>query len=291
MSKEMQRYKEVMTPSWAAALLENNEQKMAQLGLKQRPVKQANVEMLKTEILRGEFVWGASAGVSLASNEAVLNGQHTLLAIIAADKAVTIDVWKNVPKEYFSKFDSAVGARSPRDIIEIALEDHASLLSRLLPKIVAYNQGTLGGFTVRSIPTEVLLDTLNTDRESIMDAVNFALDAEYRDSVVAFMHYVYDRAGVLDKVKDALQGFKTGADLKSGSIGLEFRSWVLGQGRNLRERKLMGVFFKFLNTVGQKGAKAVPYRFGTVGKGVNALKPWTDWSDEGTSKTDKRKVR
>lgn len=249
MSKEKQRYKTTVTPGMASGWLSDNDQKMAALNLKQRPIKRVDVDALKEKILTGNFSWGINS-ISLASNLAVLNGQHTLLAVVETGMSITIDVWYDVPREDFAKFDSSVSARTLPQILAIQQESEPQLKSQLVPIILAYNSGTLSSFKKTATAAEMVLKCLEDERDDIEAAIEFAKDADYKPAVVAFMHYAYSRKGLLTKDVNAfLLGFASGANLRPGSTALRFRTYVQEQGRDLRERKMYGVFFKVLNRV------------------------------------------
>jgi hypothetical protein len=246
--QEKQRYKETITPAKAAELLADNDKKLAEYGLKQRSISRARVESHKTEMLRGMWKWGIGA-IHLAPNGAVLNGMHTLLGITESGVTIVQDVWRNCDPSEMALYDNAVSARSLKEILEMRGEENAELKAKVLPKIVAYNHGVLAGYSVRAIPPEEIIQQLDDERYDIEEAISFSKDAEYRNPTVGLMHYVYSRAGLLQPVLPFLSSFKDGAELKAGSLGLRFRSYVLGQGRELREKKLNAVFFRTLNAV------------------------------------------
>jgi hypothetical protein len=245
---ETQRYKEVITPNKAVELLKDNDQKLAQYGKTQRTINPAIVQSHKTQMLHGDWKYGIGS-ISLAPNGAILNGKHTLTAISESGVSVTMDVWKNCDPENIIYYDNAVSGRSPKDVLEIDGHDDAALKAKIVPKIVAYNEGVLANYRVKAIPMGQIRQTLQEEEADIEAAVLFAKDAEYRAPTVGLMHYAYNRAGLLDKVLPFLSSFKDGAELKGGSLGLRFRSYVLGQGRNLREKKLNAVFFRTLNAI------------------------------------------
>jgi hypothetical protein len=75
-----------------------------------RPIVKSNVTKLAADILADRYFAGATF-IAIATDGTLLNGQHTLLAIIEANTPVWLYVFKGIDKEAMDAIDTGKGRR------------------------------------------------------------------------------------------------------------------------------------------------------------------------------------
>jgi hypothetical protein len=252
---EKQRYKRVLTVALAKEYLADLDARLAHYGLVKRSIKRSRVERLKRKMALGQFAWGIS-NISRAENLAILQGTHTLTALSEFEEGkpgtptITIDVFENCPPEDFYKFDEQGSSRTLKEVLEIQGEMYPGEMAILLPRVKAFLDGTLNTFTVAKTATEDMLEVLEEHRDDLNEAVEFAMGATYREAMVSLMFFAAKRADALTpKVKAFLKGVKNGANLDEDSLALRLRGYLEKEGRDLREKKCIKVFFRCVNSV------------------------------------------
>jgi hypothetical protein len=255
LAPEKQRYKRVLTVALAKEYLQDLDKRLAEYGLVKRTIKRSRVERLKRKMELGQFAWGIS-NISRATNLGILQGTHTLTALSEFEEGkpgtptITIDVFENCPPEDFFKFDEQGSSRTLKEVLEIQGEEHPAELAILLPRVKAFLDGTLNTFIVSKTATEDMLEVMEEHRDDLNEAVEFADGADYREAMVALMYFAVKRADALTpKVKAFLKGVKKGANLDEDSLALRLRSYLEKEGRDLREKKCIKVFFRCVNSV------------------------------------------
>lgn len=255
MAPEKQRFKRTLTVATAKEYLQDLDKRLAEYGLVKRSIKRSRVERLKRKMELGQFAWGIS-NISRAPNGAILQGTHTLTALSEFEEgkpgtpSITIDVFENCPPEDFYKFDEQGSSRTLKEVLEIQGEKNPGELSILLPRAKAFLDGTLNTFVVSKTATEDVLDVLEEHREDLNEAVEFASGSDYREAMLALMYFAAKRADALTpKVRAFLKGVKKGANLDEDSLALRLRAYIEKEGRDLREKKCIKVFFRCINSV------------------------------------------
>lgn len=135
---------ETITPSIAHTYLQKN--------TKNRPIRKAHVEFLKDEIESGR--WQPNGAAIVFGKKALLDGQHRLLAIQAANRAVKSLVVREVPDEYFSTIDIN-SPRRPADMLSILGDKKSYLLAPAIVWCIRYKEGDLLGARRRVSATRV----------------------------------------------------------------------------------------------------------------------------------------
>lgn len=102
-----------ITPAIAAAWLEANKSN--------RPVRRKHVQFLANEIKAGNWKLNGQA-VIIAENEDILDGQHRLLAVIEAGKAIDTLVIYGVERDAFSTIDTGA-VRTSSDALYLYFQD------------------------------------------------------------------------------------------------------------------------------------------------------------------------
>ena len=102
---------EEITPDVAKAYLEHNK--------RNRKIKTKTVESYARDIMRGNFVT-THQGIAFNNEGELIDGQHRLLAIVAANKSVQMMVTRGLPNGTVSVLDRGV-SRSIRDVIQMEM--------------------------------------------------------------------------------------------------------------------------------------------------------------------------
>lgn len=159
---------ETITPQLARKWLDKS------ATIRQRGVRKNRVEKLTHAILAGQ--WQIThQGIALSPDGEVLDGQHRLLAIIAADQAVQMMVMRNVPHEVFESIDTGA-SRSPSDSLKIAGFTNTNILAAMIRTVLVYEQvvGTAGG------------EWLTLERQvTTADILNYLDDQDNKDAAYA----------------------------------------------------------------------------------------------------------
>jgi hypothetical protein len=98
-----------ITPEMAASFLERN--------TRNRPVRKPVVTFLKNSILRGEWIT-THQGIAFDEHGLLIDGQHRLLAIVAANTPIDAMVTWNISRAAFSVIDTVTPRKLP-DLINI----------------------------------------------------------------------------------------------------------------------------------------------------------------------------
>ena len=243
---KVERYRVTITPSMAQELMDNNVARLKELGLVPRAVSAARVRQYTEEILTGE--WAALVdAIHIAPNGAVLNGQHRLQAIIAAGKAVVLDVVKNTPPSWYVKFDT--GHRTTGDDLTIGQANYSKNKASLVPLVWAYFEGKVGTYLVEEVSGR---KAVSIDRDygvELDEAIEFSKDADYKANYVAFMYFILKRADHLDTCLSFLEQFKDGANMKKNSPAMKLRNKIVKYGRNIRNKELLAKMFYVANRI------------------------------------------
>jgi hypothetical protein len=118
---------ETITPSIAESYLKKN--------TRNRKIREPHVYFLRDEISEGR--WTPNGATIVFGNKQLLDGQHRLLAVMAAKKAIKSLVVHGVPDEFFSTID--MGApRRPADTLLIKGETNTGKLSAAIMWVIRY---------------------------------------------------------------------------------------------------------------------------------------------------------
>lgn len=104
-----------------------------------RRVSERRVAQIATQMRTGHFE--NTGEPIIVSDEGILNnGQHRLLAVVAADAAVEMDIRFGIPRRAFVKTDTGA-ARSGADVLSIRGITGAAQIAMALRLLIAYERG------------------------------------------------------------------------------------------------------------------------------------------------------
>lgn len=141
---------ETITPSVAETYLKENKNN--------RKVRINHIYFLRDEILGGR--WAPNGATIVFSRNRLLDGQHRLLAVVAAKKPIKSLVVTDVPDDYFSTIDTGT-ARRAVDVLRTRGEPHAALLSPAVMILIRYKDGNI--LTKQKISTTRIEQFLETN--------------------------------------------------------------------------------------------------------------------------------
>jgi hypothetical protein len=102
--------KMLITPNVAKGLLEKNTHN--------RPVRPATVLRYKNDMMEGRWKEDTAELIKISNTDVILDGQHRLLAVVAANKPIHFHVAKNLNDEIFDVLDTG-SVRSASDVFKI----------------------------------------------------------------------------------------------------------------------------------------------------------------------------
>lgn len=123
---------ENVTPAMARRWIEASEE------IRQRSIRPTRVHKLEHAIRSGQWLT-THQGIALDPEGRILDGQHRLRAIVAADHAVRILVARDVDPAAFGVIDTGL-SRSPADTLRIAGHSNAVILAAMVRAVIAYDQ-------------------------------------------------------------------------------------------------------------------------------------------------------
>lgn len=160
---------ETITPAKARKLLDQNEK----LDTPRRPIRAGRVEKLAHAITTGQWVT-THQGIAIGPDGAILDGNHRLHAIVAADQAVDVVVARDADPAWFPVLDVGA-ARTAADSLRVAGYTNTNKLAAMVRGWLAYSQ--IIGTTERFTPVHNRLTTA--------DVIEFLNDPAHRDTAVA----------------------------------------------------------------------------------------------------------
>lgn len=130
----------------------------------------------------------------------LIDGQHRLEAIIAANKEVEILVCRNIPPEAFMELDTGA-ARSPGDLLTVAGYDYTNGVAsaiRFITSIYKVEAGTVSPSSLARdrVDPETLLEYAEAYSESLVDAVRKTMTKQARTvcsppAMFAALYYIF----------------------------------------------------------------------------------------------------
>ena len=188
---------ETVTPEDAQQILKGN--------TNNRTVKKSLVKYFKNQIERGIWQFNGDA-IRIAANGTLLDGQHRLLAVIAAKKPITTLVVRGLSTETFKTIDTGC-VRTIADHLHIEGFGASNILGAAV-KVAMRFDGATGVYTNnvdRISPTEII-GWLNR-HETFPEFVKFCMPAKGFTSV-STLSGVYYICSIMDP--DAALSFFTG---------------------------------------------------------------------------------
>jgi hypothetical protein len=276
-SEVMRSRVEKVSPSLARRWIEASED------VRQRTVVRRRVEKLAHAINSGQ--WRVThQGIALTEDGVVLDGQHRLHAIIAADETVDVLVVRGVDPEVFGVLDTGA-SRTPADSLKIAGYKDTNVLAAMVRTILVYDAvaGTTAGdwSTVdRQVTTADILEWL--DDPDRVEAAYAAMGRGRRVAGAVARHGATTPISAANLIVDLYPtdiGPATIAEFNERLIDgvllgprspiLAFRRWLVAETgyvnlpHSVRRPTTVGVFLKAINdyAIGHERSLAI-FRFG-----------------------------
>jgi hypothetical protein len=152
----------------AAAILESN--------TANRNLSQSRVAILSRKMLAGEWLFTGQAHVIISSEGVLLNGQHTLWAVVETGIVIETIVVTGVDPAAFAKID--IGwKRTVGNILSAEGALNGNVLGAIIRNTVMYDTLTLnerGWYYQNAMDADEVVPMLNADAENLSAAASFA---------------------------------------------------------------------------------------------------------------------
>jgi len=212
-----------ISPEWARQQLEHNSNN--------RRLKPSVVESYSAEMKAGRWAPGVAV-VAIDWNGQLVNGQHTLSAIVQSNTPIIVTLKTGVDPASFAAYDQQT-KRGGRDVLGLLGYQNARDLAAAIRWDVVLGNGTYGeprGAT--QIAPTALEEVLRT-RLDLVDAVADARSACERQRLISpsLLAPALRRFRLQDREKayDFLEKFKTGAGLAAGDPILALRNRLVAE--------------------------------------------------------------
>lgn len=235
---------EVITPSVAETYLGQNHSN--------RKIRPAHVLFLRDEILEGR--WQSNGATIVFGEEGrLLDGQHRLLAVKAANKPIRTLVVHGVPNAFFSTID--MGApRKPADTLKIMGESDTGLLASTIMWILRYKKGEAGSFT-RTKTSATIVEKFLESNSKVRRSVEMCVRMKIMSSpVAAACHYLFAQKDH-DLADKFLRGVREGAEIDRDDPIFLFRERMienLASKAKLHAQYQMALMIKAWNSLRKK---------------------------------------
>lgn len=206
------QYRVTLTPLMAASLLAKNQ-------ANNRQISRMHVEAITADILAGRWQYNGQP-ICIASNGALLNGQHRCLAVVESQKPIDVLVVYGLPPETFATIDANQRTRSAADVMHIAGCTNTRTLAAVARLRTRWSEDDgLYGNGKNATSAELL--ELQRHDPSLAAAVEWTHATKDRSkvappSVTAFAYWLFAR---LDKAmaEKFIDAVASGEMLKSGT--------------------------------------------------------------------------
>jgi hypothetical protein len=216
----MQTTVEKITPAVASKMLDRN--------TVNRPITKSWVNSLTDAMVRGEWKLNGEA-IKIASTDQLLDGQHRLLALIAASERgvshIETLVVRGLPPPVFDTIDQGK-KRSAADIFSIAGEKHSSTLAAAVRGIFCCVHARFGGNVSMQQLEAVLRDYPTVRYWTGVYAGDKGLRILFPSVLVSVVTMASARHGD-DKASEFLARLRDGVGLASGDPRLILRDKMM----------------------------------------------------------------
>lgn len=175
----------VLTPERATQLLE--------LNTLNRPLNDQHVKRIAGQIQRGLWRYNGDT-IKLATNNAVLDGQHRLWAVVEAKMAIQTAIVYDIEPEAFSTIDTLRKPRSGADVLALkGATRHRGHTSAALQWLIRWQRGTLENYKAPQHRIENSdIETAYENNAGIERAIErvMPLRGLANPSVVGFFYYI-----------------------------------------------------------------------------------------------------
>jgi hypothetical protein len=240
-----------LTPDDAAKMLNIS----AQHEHVNRSLRKANLERLTHAILNGQWRETHQA-IAVSPDGVIIDGQHRLNAIVAANQTVRVLIARDVDPSTFAVIDTGV-VRSPYDVLMMAGLPNASRLGASCRYLLIYDDvvGSLDSFSTHraKFSSADILDMASSDRgrelASSLNAASSVAMVLGRPGFATWLGVVIQlmRESPVDDglCLEFVERLRDGANLKVGSPILTLRRYIIGDGGLIKanggERAQMGM--------------------------------------------------
>lgn len=223
---------EIITPAMAQNLLATN--------TRNRSISNRRIHEYTRQIRDGQ--WRANGEtIKIAEDGTLIDGQHRLLAVVAAKKSIEAYVIRNLPLNCMDTID--IGRkRTCSDFLAIDGVKYSTAIAAGLNVIMAYKQYSQTGvlennhFTARSASIPSLIKAALRQNPGIIDSAQFIVNNKYIGrfiprGIAVGLHYLFSEK---DRIlaDDFFLKVSHGMDLKMGSPPLILRNRLLEAASN-----------------------------------------------------------
>lgn len=204
------------------------------LNTKNRKLRDHRVSLYANQMERDQWLPTGDT-IKFDTTGSLVDGQHRLAAMVAANKTYTLPVVRNLPPEAFAVLDNGMG-RTPGDALgrEVKAASHKAASIRLL---IVYE----AGFDPRKAEPKQLVSKI--DVANFYEANQTSIDEAYpiasklyesfaggnRGAWLAFVYLAQTASPT--HVVEFIEGVLTGENLSRGDVRLALRNW-LGNGNS-----------------------------------------------------------
>lgn len=211
-----------MTHQYIATITPDVASSMLRANLHNRPISKTHVDDYAKAIKRGEWRLNGES-IKLASDGTLLDGQHRLMAVIAAGHPITSYVTVGLEKDVFGSLDQGL-RRKASDALAIAGEVNAYSLASAARAVVMLKTGI--GKRRPAISAAQCMDTLK-DMPSLRFWVSrynsLKMLRKLMPSAIAGVAALYAEKHGAEIVNEFLEQLDSGAGLEKGSPSLALR--------------------------------------------------------------------
>ncbi|WP_020500436.1 hypothetical protein [Sciscionella marina] len=215
-----------ITPQKAETMLEAN--------TSNRPLSKPVVRAFAEAMRRGE--WQVThQGIAFDTNGVLVDGQHRLAAIVAAEQPVEMTVFTEVPADTFDVLDTGK-RRNAADVLAIEGEKSSVMLAAMLRTIylVANRPDVNWSSGSASVTNTQILETLEAHpkaREYVHLGERISAATGMIKSAAGAASYLVDAANKRVDLEDWYEGIIEGAGLRRNDPRLTFRNTMFRMAR------------------------------------------------------------
>lgn len=197
-----------------------------------RSIREAAVNQYATDMIAGRWTVTNDA-ICFSPDGLLLNGQHRLNAVIAADETVAMLVMRNMPVESMGHMDAGI-KRTSADYFGFHGETHSAALASALKLALLYSDGRLyKDRKVQAISNGEMKDFL-VDNPEIRDSVSFIYShtrtIDLTPTVKIVAHWLFANASSREQADMFFE-------LLASRVGLPKGSPILALDSRLREMR------------------------------------------------------
>lgn len=202
---------------------------------KQRPRMTRLVNRIASDIRDGRWVYDGAA-ILFDTSFSLINGQHRLAAIVAANTPVVARIEWGVSPDAFEVVDGGI-SRQNRDVLSVEGVKNPATAAAVFRNIAGYKHGV--GFSGRVTVSNRCVMELSRQHPGVYDCVDFVCNnSDMRrmqpPNVTAFLLYVFRQIDA-EQANKFFTDVSLGADLSVGDPRFAYRRLL----ENMRQRGSM----------------------------------------------------